>query len=275
MRGRAPAAYGPPVADEGGGRAHRLARLLELVRTAPGGGTTSAGDLARLLGVSPATVRRDLALLHDQQLLRRVHGGAAAVDDGHELPLRYRGGEQRDAKLAIAQEAARRVPRGVHALGLTGGSTTGAVARCLADRSQLTVITNAIDVALELALRPRVKVVMTGGVARSQSYELVGPWAEQTLQAVNLGTAVVGVDGISADGGLTTHDEVEAAVNAAMIRRARRTVVVADGTKLGRVHLARICTAPEVDELVTDVSAPPEEVELLRRTGLLVTVVRP
>lgn len=262
------------MTDEHGGRAHRLARLLEHVQ-ATGPGTASAAELARLLRVSAATVRRDLAVLEDQQLLRRVHGGACALEDGRELPVRYRGGEQRDAKLAIAREAATRVPRGAHALGLTGGSTTGAVARCLADRSGLTVITNALNVAFDLALRPQVKVVMTGGVARSQSYELVGPWAEQTLQAVNLGTAVVGVDGISAAGGLTTHDEVEAAVNAAMIRRARRTVVVADGTKLGRVHLARIAAAEEVDELVTDVSAPPAEVEALRRTGLVVTVVEP
>ncbi|MEJ5946703.1 DeoR/GlpR family DNA-binding transcription regulator [Pseudokineococcus basanitobsidens] len=257
---------------EPAGRAHRLGLLLEVVRGS-GRRTTSTGELAATLGVSAATVRRDLAVLEDQRLLRRVHGGAAPLDDA-PLPVRYRGGEQRAAKLAIAEEAARRIPRGAHALGLTGGSTTGEVARALTDRRGLTVITNAIDVALDLVLRPHVKVVMTGGVARSQSYELVGPWAEQTLQAVNLGTAVVGVDGISTEG-LTTHDEVEAGVDAAMLRRAQRVLVVADGTKLGRVHLARICPLADVDELITDAGAPPEEVAALRRAGLAVTVVEP
>lgn len=196
-----------------------------------------------------------------------------ALDVASELPVRYRGGEQRDAKRAIAREAARRVPVGAHALGLTGGSTTSEVARFLADRTRLTVITNALNVACDLALRPQVKVVTTGGVARSQSYELVGPWAEQTLRSVNLGTAIVGVDGISATGGLTTHDEVEAATNATMIARARRTVIVADGSKLGRVNLAHICDVADVDELITDDSADPAEVAALRAAGLVVTVV--
>jgi DeoR family transcriptional regulator of aga operon len=135
------------------------------------------------------------------------------------------------------------------------------------------VVTNALNIAAEMALRPRLRLVVTGGVSRSQSYELVGPWAEHTLLGLNMGIAFVGVDGISADGGLTTHDEVEAKTNAVLIGRSRRTVVVADGSKLGHDMLARIVDVRDVDELITDESADPEAVEALRRAGLAVTVV--
>src|SRR6185369_209354 len=142
-------------------------------------------------------------------------------------------------------------------VGLTGGTTTHAVARLLADRFELAVVTNALNIAAELALRPRLKLIMTGGVSRTQSYELVGPIADQALSGLNMEVAVVGVDGISARGGLTTHDEIEAHTNAAMIRRADRVMVVADGSKVGRNCLAAICPITGVSALVTDASADP------------------
>ncbi len=144
------------------------------------------------------------------------------------------------------------------------------MARLLADRYELTVVTNALNIAAEVALRPRLKLVMTGGAARTQSYELVGPIAEQTLAGLNLKVAIVGVDGISARTGLTTHDEIEAHTNAAMIRQAERVIVVADGSKVGRVELARICPVEAVHALVTSADADPAELAALRVTGLAV-----
>lgn len=191
----------------------------------------------------------------------------------YELPVRYRDGQNRDRKRAIAAEAVTRVPGGPTAVGLTGGTTTSEVARLLADRSDLTIVTNALNIAAELVLRPRLKLVVTGGVSRPESYELVGPWAERTLRGVNVEVAIIGVDGISADGGLTTHDEVEAHTNATLIERAATTMVVADGSKVGRVLLARIADASEVDELITDASADPSALAALRGSGLAVTVV--
>jgi DeoR family transcriptional regulator of aga operon len=101
----------------------------------------------------------------------------------------------------------------------------------------------------------------------------VGPFAEQTLAALHLEVAVVGVDGISAEAGLTTHDEVEAHTNAMMISRASRVIVVADGSKLGRVLLARIAPIEAVTDLITDATADPDALEALRRGGLTVHVV--
>jgi len=164
-----------------------------------------------------------------------------------------------------------RVPYEPVVVGLTGGTTTSEVARLLAERSGITVVTNALNIAAELAMRPRVKLVVTGGVSRPESYELVGPWAERTLGSVTIGIAIVGVDGISAAEGLTTHDEVEAQTNHVMISRARKVIVVADGSKVGRSHLARIAAASDVHELVTDSSADPAAIAALRDAGVTVT----
>ncbi|GAB3678802.1 DeoR/GlpR family DNA-binding transcription regulator [Angustibacter aerolatus] len=251
-------------------RADRTAVILERLSTH---GSVDVGELAEHFRVSQATLRRDLQVLEQQRLLRRTHGGATAQDVAYELPVRYRDSHAREAKRRIAAEAVQRVPEGPVAVGLTGGTTTSEVARLLVERTDLTVVTNALNIAAELSLRPRLKLVVTGGVSRSQSYELVGPWAEHTLRGVNVGTAFVGVDGISATGGLTTHDEVEAHTNAVLVERAAHTVVVADGSKVGRALLARITGVDGVDELVTDDTADPAALQALRAAGLRVTVV--
>ena len=250
-------------------RTERLAVILDALAET---GTVHVGDLATRFRVSHATLRRDLALLEEQHLLTRTHGGALAQDVAYELPVRYRDGQHREAQRRIAQIAASRIPTGPYAVGLSGGTTTSEVAKVLAERADLTIVTNALNIAMELTLRPRVRVIVTGGAARSQSYELVGPWAEHTLAGINIGTAIVGVDGISAAAGITTHDEIEARTNGAMLSKAQRVIVVADGSKIGRVMLAHIAPITAVHEVVTDASADEREVELIRRAGVLVTV---
>ena len=159
------------------------------------------------------------------------------------------------------------------AIGLTGGTTTTEVARALAARPDLTVVTNALNIAVELAVRANLKLIVTGGVARSASYELVGPLADATLQGIYVDLAFVGVDGIDPARGLTTQNEVEAATDRALIARAGRTIVVADGSKLGHVAFALIAGLETVEELLTDADADPAEVERLRAAGLRVTLV--
>jgi DeoR family transcriptional regulator, aga operon transcriptional repressor len=233
-------------------------------------GSVSVPELADMFGVSLATVRRDLQLLEEQKLIERTHGGAVAADVAHELPVRYRSGHTAQ-KRDIARVAVSRVPIGA-VVGLNGGSTTLEVARQLAVRESLSVVTNALNIAAELALRPKFKVVVPGGVARPQSYELVGLWSDQALRVLNIGVAIIGVDGVDADGGITTHDEVEAQTNAALLSRARRVIVVADGSKFGRVHLARIASIEDIDEVITDSLADPAQVERLRAAGTTVTI---
>lgn len=248
----------------------RLSLILEELAS---GGSVGVVQLAAKLHVSTASIRRDLQTLEEQRLLTRTHGGAMANSTVYELPLRYRGGRHRDAKRRIAATAAARVDERVASVALTGGTTTTEVARQLAGRQALTIVTNALNIAAELALRPELKLIVTGGTARSESYELVGPLAEAALSGMNLDLAIVGVDGVSAAGGLTTYHDIEAHTNAVLISRARRVVVVADASKVGKLALVRICALDAVDELITDDSAPAAELQALADAGVVVTTV--
>jgi DeoR family transcriptional regulator, aga operon transcriptional repressor len=122
-------------------------------------------------------------------------------------------------------------------------------------------------------VRANLKLIVTGGVARSASYELVGPLADATLQGLYVDLAFVGVDGIDPARGLTTQNEVEAATDRALIARAGRTIVVADGSQLAHVAFAFIAGLDSVEELLTSADADPAEVERLRAAGLRVTLV--
>ncbi len=250
-------------------QAERLSAILENLSN---GGSVAVADLCDTLGASPATIRRDLELLEQQRLLTRTHGGAVAQGVVYELPLRYKSGRHQDEKRRIAAAASALVTDG-EAIGLTGGTTTTEVARSLVDRQRLTVVTNALNIASELAIRPNLKLVVTGGYARPESYELVGPLAERSLAGLNLDVVFLGVDGISFEAGLTTHHEVEAHTNLALIERARRTVVVADSSKIGRSAFAQICPIDRVDELITDSGADARSLAAIREAGVDVTTV--
>ncbi len=250
-------------------QSQRLSSILERLAV---DGSVSVVQMAAELGVSPATVRRDLARLQDQRLLGRTHGGAVPQGVLYELPLRYKSTRHAEAKRRIAQEAAARVADG-WAIGLTGGTTTTEVARALVDRPELTLVTNALNIAAEIAVRPNLKLVVTGGVARPESYELVGPLAEASLEGLNLDMVFLSVDGVSPRAHLTTHHEQEAATDRALIAHANRVCVVADSSKLGAVAFARICELSAVDELITDRDADPEEIGELAERGVQVTTV--
>ena len=230
-------------------------------------------ELAAELGVSPSSVRRDLQLLETQQLLTRTHGGAVASGVLYELPMRYRGGQRQPAKQSIARAAAALIGPDVVSVGLNGGSTTTEVARALAGRRGLRVVTNAVNIAAELAVRADIDLVVSGGRARSESYELVGPVAEATLADVNLDVAVLGVDGISTNRGITTHDDLEARVNRALLAGAERVIVVADATKVGRRAFAGIARLDEVHDLVTDAGADEPELLAIADAGVTVHTV--
>lgn len=249
-------------------RTERHARILEHV-SARGG--IDVHELSRLLDVSTATVRRDLQHLSELRLLRRTHGGAAVGPVDLEVPLQHRAGRSRPEKQAIARAAAALVPDGA-VVGMNGGSTVTEVARLLAARGPLTVVTNAVNIAAELVLHKQVTLIVIGGNARNASYELVGPIAEKTLASYHTDIAFLGVDGISAAHGCTTHDQLEAATDRAFADNSGRTVVVADRTKIGRATLAKICPLAGIHDLVTDGAAPDAELARIAGAGVAVTV---
>jgi DeoR/GlpR family transcriptional regulator of sugar metabolism len=235
--------------------------LLEIVAR---DGNLEVEQAARELGVSAATIRRDLDHLAQQQMLTRTRGGAMANSVSYDLPLRYKSTRRATEKERIARATAALVPPGA-IVGLNGGTTTTEVARALATRAglaangtdgtTLTVVTNALNIANELIVRRHVKIVVTGGVARPQSYELIGPLATTLLGEIALDQLCLGVDAISVSHGATAYNEGEASINQLMVTRAREVIVVADSSKLGRHAFARICSIDKVDVLVTDTAA--------------------
>ena len=251
-------------------RSERMVAILSAVQEH---GHLQLSELSSLLGASPATIRRDVAALADQGLLTRTHGGAHSLGQPSELPVSLRDGRHQQAKQAIAEVVVRLLPAGRHAIALTGGTTTTEVLRALHHRQDLTIITNSVGLALEAAGQGQSRVLIAGGILRPNSLELVGSLAEATFRQINVGTAIVGCDGICDEGGLTTHDDTEAHTNHTMIEMAQRVIVVADGSKVGRAMLARLATLDEVDVLVTDSGANEGELDRIRRRGVEVHVV--
>ncbi|MEV5343489.1 DeoR/GlpR family DNA-binding transcription regulator [Streptomyces sp. NPDC052676] len=256
----------------------RWKALLELLVER---GRLDVEEAAAELAVSAATIRRDFDQLAEQQMLVRTRGGAVVHGVSYELPLRYKTARRASEKQRIAKAVAELIAPG-EAVGLTGGTTTTEVARALAVRGDLgsgsgspalTVVTNALNIANELAVRPQFKIVVTGGVARAQSYELIGPLADGVLGQVTLDVAVLGVVALDVVHGAAAHDEAEAAINRLLCERAERVVVAADSSKLGRRAFARICGTEAVDTLVTDTAADEAVVRRFEEAGVRVLAV--
>jgi DeoR family transcriptional regulator, aga operon transcriptional repressor len=256
----------------------RYARWNALLELLMESGRLSVEEAARRLAVSQATIRRDFDQLAQQQMINRTRGGAVASGVSYDLPLRYKTARHSAEKQRIGAAAAALVAPGM-VIGLNGGTTTTEVARALAvrpeltgglDDAQLTVVTNALNIANELLVRSRMKIVVTGGVVRPQSFELVGPLGGAILHEVTLDIALLGVDAIDVALGAAAHHEGEAAINSLMVARARRVVIIADSSKLGGHAFARICPIERVDTLVTDSGATPEAIAGFEAAGVRV-----
>lgn len=250
-------------------KSERMRSIMDVLRQE---GYASVEVLTSKLGVSAATVRRDLREFAEQGSIRRTHGGVAFCGQGYEVPVRYRRDERAEEKRRIGEAAARLAREGL-VVGVTGGTTTTEVARRIPWGRSLTVLTNSLNIATELAVRPHVTLVDTGGVARSASFELTGPIAEATVARYHLDLVFLGVDGIDLATGCTTHDDREASINRVMVERAELTVVVADRSKIGARAFARICEVREVSLLITDEQADGESLVALKKAGLAVELV--
>jgi DeoR/GlpR family transcriptional regulator of sugar metabolism len=256
-------------------RYQRWNALLDLL---PGDGQLTVAQAAAALGVSQATIRRDLDQLAQQQLITRTRGGAVAGHVSYDLPLRYKTGRHAPQKQRIGRAAAALIEPGA-TVALNGGTTTSEVARALATRPDLqdgtgspaiTVVTNAMNIANELAVRQHLKIVVTGGVARGQSYELIGPLATLVLAELTLDWAILGVDALDPRAGATAHHEGEASINHLMASRAEHVMIVADSSKLGQRAFARVCATEEIDVIVTDRDAPPDSLTPFTERGIRV-----
>lgn len=230
-------------------------------------------DLGRQFETSQVTIRKDLETLHARGLVHRTHGGALLAREGAlaDPTLREKEKLHRREKLRIAAAAAAMVQEGQVVI-LDSGTTTTAIARALRGFHNLTIVTNAVNIAAELAGADP-EVILTGGTLRKNSFSLVGPLAEDTLRRLNADVVFLGVDGFDVHYGLSTPNLLEAKVNRVMVEIAKKVVAVCDASKFGRRSLSLIVRTTGLHGVITDHSAPKSDLKILKKAGIEVTLV--
>jgi len=249
-------------------------RAKEILRILLRNGKTSVEELTDLFSTSPASVRRDLARLEERGLVHRTHGGAMLADQAVYEPFRF------DASFPVREErfaaekqrialAAAELVRDNETIGFTAGTTTTQVARALRQRAGLHIITNAVNIGMELSSSNGLDTTLTGGCMRwPGAFSLIGPTALESLNVVVMDKVFIGVCGIDPDRGATTIEADEAAVFRAMTRRAKQVIVVADSSKVGMVSPAVICNTSDIQVLITDDGISAEATKAFRRHGV-------
>src|SRR5437867_6679434 len=236
-------------------------------------GRVLVGELAHQFDTSEVTIRKDLETLHAHGLVHRTHGGALPSRETalSDPTLREKERLHRKEKHRIAEAAAAMISEG-QVVVLDSGSTTTAIAHALRKFHNLTVVTNSVNIAAELA-GTELDVILTGGTLRKNSFSLVGPIAEDTLRRLNADILFLGVDGFDVHYGLSTPNLLEAKVNRVMVEAAKRTVAVCDSSKFGRRSLSLIVPTSALQEVITDRGIPKSDLRALKKSGLEVTLV--
>ena len=253
---------------------HRTARQSAILREVTARGSCAVADLARRLDVSGETIRRDIKRLASEGLLRKVHGGAMLPGSLHEASFQQRMGANAGAKQAIARAAAAHVADG-DTLAFDTGTTTAYVARALAGRRDLLVVTNSLDIAGTLAggdARGGNRIFMAGGELHVELGAALGPTAVSFVEQFRVRTAFLSAGAVDSQEGLMDYELSEAQFSRALIDCAERVIVVADHTKFDRRGLVRACDLDAIDMLVTDTAPPPPLAARLDEAGVVVEV---
>lgn len=229
-------------------------------------------ELAELTGASAVTLRRDLKELEDQGLVRRSRGGALAPEPEPDEPsYSAKTTVAPAAKVAIAHRAAELVRDGDSVI-IGAGTTTQMLARAIASRRDLTVVTNSVLAAEALAYAPGIEVVMTGGHLRGSTFSLIGAAAERTLSTIHAERVFLSGNGLTAERGLSTPHAGVASMDRALAAAAREVVVLVDHTKVGVDALVQTVPVERIGVVVTDSGADTAAVRRLRAAGIHVDV---
>ena len=247
-------------------------RLREITRILETKNRLVVSELSKLLKTTDVTIRKDLTLLEKEGLLKRTYGGAVKGRPLFQgLPLDEKEKLHLVEKERIAVEALKMVHEGDVVI-LDSGSTTTQLARKMKELNNVTVITNALNIALEL-MQSNLEIILTGGALRKDSSTLVGPLAEGVLGMTSADKLFHGTDGIDYSAGATTPDIVEANTSRAMMKRAGENILLVDSSKFGRRSLGVICEMKEIDRMITTRKMERNEIKMLNQMGIEVVIV--
>ena len=255
--------------DSNGITLDRRARVLQLIETK---GQVKVNELRKMFGVSEVTIRNDLAQLEEKGLLVRARGGAfRAQRVAADFALNIKAKKHHKQKQAIGRRAADLIEEGDTII-IDSGTTTMEVARNLARFQNLTVITNALNIAGELVGHPQIKVIIPGGFLRENSLSLVGPIAESSIRNYYCDKLIIGVDGVDSQYGISTPNVEEAHLNRIMIDISREVIVVTDSSKFLRRSFAFIAPIEKIHTVITASDIPEEEHQRLLKAGVRVEI---
>lgn len=229
-------------------------------------------EISKEFDISEVTVRKDLEVLEKRGILSRVHGGAILNQSSvHDIALTEKEHIYPKAKQLIGEKAAQMIKEG-DVIFLDSGSTTTQIARNIKFKKDIKVITNAVNIASELA-GTEIEVILTGGLLREKSFSLVGPIAEDSLQHINADKLFLGVDGIHFEFGLTTPNLMEARVNQLMIKKSIEVILVSDSSKFGKRSMSFIADIGSVQQVITDKGIHNDDLRSLEELGVKVFLV--
>lgn len=248
----------------------RQKEILELIRSQ---GYVATEQLVRHFGVTPQTIRRDINMLCDLDLIERFHGGAGRIGNAYNQPYQDRLQEGMDGKRKIARMVAKRIPDGA-SLFLNIGTTTEALAAELVGRNDLRIVTNNINIANMMRETDGSDVMIAGGFVRQSDGGIVGEATTEFLNQFRLDIGVIGISGIDEDGSLLDFDYQEIRAAQAIIKNSRTVFLVADASKFGRRAMVRLGDYSNIDHLFTDQTPPDAFMRAIRDADMDLHIAR-
>jgi DeoR family fructose operon transcriptional repressor len=249
----------------------RYVQIIEMVNRS---GKVTVAELSEAIGVSMVTIRRDLEKLEERNLLMRTHGGAMSLDSKlYEVGGERSFAEKQETHVAEKEriaEAASRLIQEEQSVMLTPGTTNMFLAKRLIGRKDITLVTNAVNIAGYLLEQGEIEVLLIGGKLRKKSFATVGPLAEETMKSIRVDKLFLGVDGLDLEEGLSTPNLSEAHINRQMMSIAKEVIVVADHSKFGKVMFSHIASLSEVHTLITDTGADEGDCRRMEQMGIRV-----
>lgn len=242
--------------------------ILDFLRTHK---SAQVHQLSSVLGISLSTVRRDLSEMDQEGLVRRVHGGAMFIENYPESPALLRASDHAEQKRRIGEAAAQLVNDG-ESIVVTAGTTTEAMIPYLADKANLTVVTNALNIAWKLATCPHINVVVLGGWLRHSELSLLGHLTMEALKDIHMNKIFHGTYGIDPTSSLAGTYMQEVETDRLLIATARELIVLADSSKFGQPGTVRLVPIEAVSTIITDTDVSPSDVATLRAKGVTVIV---